>query len=368
MTIDRKKTKSQLLEELSELCTQIAVLEETNLKHEITEAKASQLAAIVESSDDAIITKTLDGIILSWNRSAERIYGYTADEIMGRHVSMLAPPDRLSEIDAILLRLKSGEHVHHFETERVRKNGAHIYVALTVSPLVDHHGTIIGASTIARDVTEHKRAELALRQFADEIQDLYNKAPCGYHSLDSDGVYVRVNDTELNWLGYTREEVVRRKKFSEVLTPAGNEIFEREFALLKDTSVGKELEVELVTKSGTLRSVSLNATVIKDEEGNFVMSRTIVHDMTERRRADQEKERLIVELKSALSKVKTLTGLLPICASCKKIRSDKGYWEHIETYIKEHSEADFSHGICPDCTRKLYPEYFNRHKDRFTST
>jgi PAS domain S-box-containing protein len=333
-------------------------LEESNMRHEISEAKASQLAAIVESSDDAIITKTLDGIILNWNRAAERIYGYTEEEIRHRHVSILAPPDRAEEISAILAKMKTGEHVHHFETERVKKSGDHIYVSLTVSPLTDRAGTVIGASTIAREITEHKRAELALRQFAEEIQDLYNNAPCGYHSLDGDGFYVRVNDTELRWLGYTREEIVRRKRFSELLLPSSIETFSMEFARLKERGIGRELEVDLMRKDGTILHVSLNATVINDRKGNFLTTRATMHDITERKRADEERERLILELRGALSKVKTLSGLLPICASCKKIRSDKGYWEHIETYIKNHSNADFSHGICPDCARKLYPEYF----------
>jgi PAS domain S-box-containing protein len=358
MDRDMRKTKNQLLEELSALCSQITELEESNMRHELSEAKASQLAAIVESSDDAIITKTLDGIILNWNKSAERIYGYTAEEIQGRHVSILVPPERLGEVSDILTRMRAGIHVHHFETERVKKNGNHIYVSLTMSPLTDGLNEVIGVSTIARDITEHKMAELALLQFAEEIQDLYNNSPCGYHSLDGDGVYVRVNDTELNWLGYTREELIRKRKFSESLDPLSLETFNKEFLSLKERGFGREIEVKLVTRSGAVLSVSLNATAIRDQAGNFLMSRATMHDITERKRSDEERERLILELRSALSKVKTLHGLLPICASCKKIRSDKGYWEHIEIYIKAHSDVDFSHGICPDCAKKLYPAYF----------
>jgi PAS domain S-box-containing protein len=118
-----------------------------------------QLAAIVESSDDAIISKTLDGIIVSWNPGAERIYGYAAEEIKGCSVSILVPPDRSNEEPQILQRIKQGERIEHYETMRVRKDGKQIDVSLTISPVKDAAGKIIGVSKIARDITQRKRAE-----------------------------------------------------------------------------------------------------------------------------------------------------------------------------------------------------------------
>jgi PAS domain S-box-containing protein len=122
-------------------------------------AARRQLAAIVECSDDAIIGKTLDGVIESWNAGAQRIYGYTAAEILGRPVSVLVPPDRSDEVPRILARLRRGERIDHYETERVRKDGARIEVSLTVSPIRDETGRITGASAVARDITERRRAE-----------------------------------------------------------------------------------------------------------------------------------------------------------------------------------------------------------------
>jgi two-component system cell cycle sensor histidine kinase/response regulator CckA len=119
---------------------------------------ASRLAAIVESSDDAIIGKTLDGIVTSWNRGAELMYGYTAQEMTGRSVSTLFPPDRAGELAPILDRLRRGELIHHFETTRVRKDGTAIDVSISVSPIRDAAGTVVGAATVARDVTERNRA------------------------------------------------------------------------------------------------------------------------------------------------------------------------------------------------------------------
>ena len=199
---------------------------------DITERKRAEgtkarLAAIVESSDDAIIGKTLDGIVIAWNRGAERIFGYTAEEVLGQPITMLVPPARSDEEPKIIARLRRGERIEQFETVRRRKDGKEVDVSLTISPIKDETGTMIGISMIARDITERQRAK-------------------------------------------------------------------------------------------------------------------------------EELERLVRDLMDALDKVKTLRGLLPICASCKKIRSDEGYWRDIETYIQEHSEASFTHGFCPACAQKLY--------------
>lgn len=122
------------------------------------------LSAIVDSSDDAIISKNLDGIITSWNKSAERLFGYTTEEAVGQSITMLIPADRLEEEPLIISRLKSGERVDHFETIRRRKDGGLIDISLTISPIRDGSGNIIGASKIARDITESKRMMIELQR------------------------------------------------------------------------------------------------------------------------------------------------------------------------------------------------------------
>ncbi len=141
---------------------------------DITEQNRAQeqnqhLAAIVESSDDAIVSKTLDGVIRTWNRSAERIFGYTADEVIGKSITIVIPPDRLEEEPQILARLRKGERVDHFETIRRRKDGTLINISLTISPIRDVEGQIIGASKIARDITEKKRTEAALAEAREQL-------------------------------------------------------------------------------------------------------------------------------------------------------------------------------------------------------
>jgi PAS domain S-box-containing protein len=151
-------------------------------------ATASRLAAIVEGSDDAIIGKDLDGIIRSWNRGARDLYGYEPDEVIGRPIWMLAPAEGRAEIDDIMRRLRRGKHVEHFETKRKRKDGRIVDVSLTISPIADATGTIVGASTIARDITARREAEMRLARMAQLTTALEGEEDADqilHHALDA---------------------------------------------------------------------------------------------------------------------------------------------------------------------------------------
>ena len=182
-----------------------------NFFHDITRQKQSEramglLAAIVNSSDDAIISKNLDGTIITWNKGAERIFGYSPEEAVGRQITMIIPPDRLDEETTILERLKRGERVDHYETVRLRKDGTELDISLTISPLKDSAGRVIGASKVARDVTERKRVEQVLSERG-KLLDLSNDAV-----LIRDGsdrvTYWNKSASEL--YGYSREEAMGR--------------------------------------------------------------------------------------------------------------------------------------------------------------
>lgn len=135
-------------------------------------SETTMLAAIIESSDDAIISKTLDGIITSWNKSAERLFGHTEQEAIGKPITLIIPEERLDEEQLIIKKIKSGERLDHFETIRVTRSGNKIPISLTISPIKDHTGKIIGASKIARDISKQKKAEEQLRNYAEEIKVL----------------------------------------------------------------------------------------------------------------------------------------------------------------------------------------------------
>jgi PAS domain S-box-containing protein len=151
-----------------------------NFFHDITERKQAErttglLAAIVDSSEDAVISKNLDGTITTWNKGAERIFGYSAEEAVGQPITLIIPQDRRDEETHILERLRRGERIEHFETVRIRKNGNPVHLSLTISPVKDAHGRIIGASKVARDITERKQGEQALAERA-QLLDLSNDA------------------------------------------------------------------------------------------------------------------------------------------------------------------------------------------------
>jgi len=148
-----------------------------NERRQVTELAGNRLMAIVESSEDAILTKDLDGIITSWNHGATELFGYAAEEAIGKPVTILIPPDRLNEEPSILARIRAGERIEHYETVRRRKDGALVDISLSVSPLKDGDGTIIGASKIARDITDRKRAQeqerLLVREMNHRIKNLF---------------------------------------------------------------------------------------------------------------------------------------------------------------------------------------------------
>ncbi len=179
---------------------------------DITERKRAEealawLAAIVTSSEDAIVSKDLDGIITSWNRGAEHLFGYSAAEVIGRPVTILIPPDHLDEEPEILRRIRSGEAVEHYETVRRRKDGSLLDISLTVSPMRDAAGRIIGASKVARDITERKQVEATLRETEHRFRQLANAAPVLIWMTDADGQAEFMNAEYLKFTGRGFEEL-----------------------------------------------------------------------------------------------------------------------------------------------------------------
>ena len=180
------------------------------LTRDITERKraehiALRLAAIVESSDDAIVSKDLNGIIVSWNQGAERLFGYSAQEIIGKPTSILIPPDRQEEEPTILDRIRRGNHIDHYETIRRRKDGTLADISLTISPVRDAVGVIIGASKIARDITERKRAQEALRKQEQAFRRLLEALPAAIHTTDTAGRITFCNKAAVDLWGVSPE-------------------------------------------------------------------------------------------------------------------------------------------------------------------
>jgi PAS domain S-box-containing protein len=175
----------------------------------------ARLIAIVESSDDAIVSKDLNGVIESWNRGAERVFGYTASEAIGQPITILLPPDRLDEEPGILQRIRRGDRIDHYETVRRRKDGTLIDISLTVSPVRDSTGRIVGASKIARDITERRRAGQLEQRRAAQFETLLNRAPIGVYLVDADFRVRQVNPIALPVFGMVDGPVGR--DFDEII-------------------------------------------------------------------------------------------------------------------------------------------------------
>ena len=176
---------------------------------------------------------------------------------------------------------------YELDLELVTADGARRSVTGRGEVERDADGHVVLVRGTVHDITERKQAEEALQRSADEIRDLYNHAPCGYHSLDKDGVFVRINDTELEWLGYAREDVIGKVKFPDLLAPRSLSTFEAEFPRLKTEGAVRDIEFDLVRKDGTILPVLISATAITDPDGNYLMSRSMVYDMTERKRSEE---------------------------------------------------------------------------------
>ncbi len=270
---------------------------------------AGWLAAIVASSDDAIVSKSLDGTITSWNPAAERLFGYTAGEVIGRPIAILAPPERENEMPAILERIRRGDKVEHFETVRRRKDGSLVDVSLTVSPIRDRSGRIIGASKIARDVTEHKRAERALVDSEERFRNLANTVPDIVWTADPDGTITFVNDRWFDYCGLAPVPSARQWPAPELHPDDRERCLEHWNRALRD-GTRYEIEARIQRHDGDYRWFLIRAVPVRAAGGDITAwfgSTTDIHD---RRQAEEHQRRLTAELSHRVKNMLTVVQVL----------------------------------------------------------
>jgi len=244
--------------------------------------------SIVDNFDDAIIGKNLDGTIASWNYGAEKIYGYTAEEAIGKPISLLVPEGQTDEIPAILNRIKNGEHVEHYETVRRTKDGRAITVSLTISPVKDEIGKIIGASTIAKDITQRKESQKERSLFAAIIHSSQD----AFVGMDLDTRIVSWNPGAEKMFGYSEQDVLG--KSGEIIYPP--ELAQELKVNIEKIASGKPIaayETRRKKKDSGLIDVAVSASPIKDGSGKIIGVAVIDRDISGQKQASQYARSLI---------------------------------------------------------------------------
>jgi PAS domain S-box-containing protein len=249
---------------------------------------SDRLAAIVEHSDDAIIGKTLDGIVTSWNPAAERMFGYSAQEVTGKSIDLLSPPGQTGVMQTILARIRAGQPVERLEATRVRKDGSAITVSLTVSPIHDQHGAIIGASTIARDMTGARQAFEAARSMIESSLD-------SLVAISPEGKITDANQATVKLTGVPRDQLIGTSFSAYFTDPKKAEaIYQRVFT--EGMAVDYPLTLRHRDGHETLTEVLYNASVYRDGSGNVLGVFAAARDVTEQMRAQREVVERLAEL------------------------------------------------------------------------
>jgi len=272
------------------------------------------LNSVVESSNDAIITKNLDGIITSWNPAATRLFGYAADEMMGKSISILIPPDRLTEEKLILERLKHQEKIEHFETVRLHKDGSRLEVSVTISPLISKTGEVVGASKIVRDITASKVAEAQLKEISERLSLALKSGEIGCWEWDIVYNTLIWDDRMYELYGVTKESDLRLTYdiWSTGLHPDDREASE---TLIQQTVLGKaefNPEFRVVHPDGSIHFMKAYGLVQRDDRGNPQKMIGVNFDISDRKEMESNLNQEIEERRIAAQKLIVLTERLEL--------------------------------------------------------
>lgn len=285
---------------------------------DITEKKAGEeqqqrLALIVQTSDDGIISKSIDGIITSWNEGAQRIFRFMPEEIIGKNIKTLIPPDRLAEEDEIIRRLKKGERIAHFQSKRVDKFGRIIDVSLTISPLRDNHGNVIGASKIVRDITREKQVETLIRESEQRFRLLADNMPQFVWTATPAGEINYYNQTVCDYTGLSAATLLA-EGWSQMVHPDEREENITQWLEAIQTGIPYRVEHRIRSKDGDYRWYLSTALPQKDENGAIHVWVGTSADIDDIKKHDQQKDDFIKmashELKTPVTTIKGYVQLL----------------------------------------------------------
>jgi len=365
----KTKTKQQLLLEMEELRTRLNVagqrLEEANelMQVEITDRKRAEetivqaqkhVESIVETIREPLLVLTADLKVISANQSFYQTFKVTSEETEGRFIYSIG--NHQWDIPALRKLLEEiipqNTHFNNFDVSQEFSVIGRRMMLLNARRIYrEGKGTEMILLAI-EDITERRRAEETLKTSETRYRRLFETAQDGILILDGEtGKISDVNPFLVEMLGYSHEEFLG-KRLWEIGAFKDRKASKAAFSELQSKGYVRYDDLPLETQDGRPMAVEFVSNVYLVNHRNVIQCN--IRDITFRKRIEEERRKLIHDLQDALVKIKRLRGLLPICASCKKIRDDKGYWNELEAYISEHSEAEITHGFCPDCMKKLY--------------
>lgn len=328
---------------------------------ELRESQEYANVLFASSRVPMIVMDAKTGAYIDCNEAAVEVYGYACrEELIGKTPLDVSAPlqyDGSSSAEEAWRHIRTCREKgsHTFEWCHQRPDGI-IWDAAVHLMLFHHRGRPLIQFTL-HDITDRKRAEAALRESEEALRSLFNATDEALLLIDSEGTILMGNDVLARRMGKSIGEIVGTCQYSHF--PPDVAVSRRE-QYDKVVSTGRPVHFEDERAGMTFR---ISAYPVFNEERKVVKIAVFVVDITERKRTEAERERLISDFQEALSKIRTLRGFLPICSSCKKIRNDKGYWEQIEVYIRDNSDAEFSHSLCPECASRLYPDLFKDERD-----
>ncbi len=313
---------------------------------------------MLDISPDAIAVTDLKGNLTYVSPKALHMFGAPAGtDYLGKStLNWIVPEDREQAGERIrkliMGELESAPMAHRM----LRHDGTWFWGEISSAPLRDAEGRPAGLMSLIRDITGRMRVEEEVRSARAFLDNIINAVADPIFVKDAARRFVLVNDALCAVVGRPREGLLGQDG-DELFPPDQVDVFRRVDAGVLEAGV-ENVNEELLSNlsTGEVRTIVTRKSLLVDPGGKrFIVG--VIRDITDRKRVEDEREKLIGELREAISKVRLLSGFLPICANCKKIRDDKGYWNQIESYISDHSEAEFSHGICPECVKKLYPDH-----------
>ena len=295
-------------DELGHVSGCVLIFRDVTAQRRMQRDKANQLltarllASIIESSDDAIVSKSLDGTIQSWNAAAERLFGYTAEQAVGRHISLVIPPDRIAEEDHIVASLKAGRRIEHFETERLRSDGRRILVSLTISPIKDDDGHVVGASKIVRDVTYQRHGEQRERQLlADaaaanaKFRAFFEQGALFAGIMDIDGTLLEANRLSWEACGFTMDQIVGKPFWEGPWWAPSSQLKEQIQAASHQAAAGQTFRAEMpyFVADGSERVAEVTIQPIRDDTDQVLFLAALGVDITDRKRAEADRQKFV---------------------------------------------------------------------------